>query len=946
MIRFSPYTKCKTVLYAILFLGIVQTLTAGATAATTIGRTVFAPGPPTVTSPIYYCQGSTPSPLTATPSPGATLNWYGTNATGGTASAIAPTPSTATVGDTTYYVSQTDATGESVRVPIVVKVSTNTGSVNLFCDGAQTTATNVAFDWSNVPNYLGYHYSYSINGGPLVTGYQVSPSHFNVPVSGPGISVTFTIISVDNVPCAPSETQTCHSTCAGNITPTFNSVVMSYCQNAVPVALPTTSSDSPGITGTWSPATVSTATVGTQNYTFTPDAILFPCAVQKTITITTLAKPTPTFAAIPATICQNATAPLLATTSTNGITGTWSPAVINTATLGPKSYTFTPTAGQCVSSTPVVVNLTVTNNVTPTFAQIGPICSGSTPVPSLPATSVNGITGTWLPATVSNTSSSIYTFTPNTGQCATTTTMNINVTPSSTTVFNNFASNNISFCSGSTVPVLPPTSSNGISGTWNPATVSSTADHAYVFTPNAGQCATSYTLNVDVTAPASIQFDALPTAFSICVGTVPPPLSTTSSNGITGTWNAAAINTATPAVRTYTFTATPGQCVNTVYYTIMVDVTPKALPIYGPILPFCEGSIPPEGLALPTTINGIVGSWTPHTSIDNATPGHFIYTFTPVANQCAEVTTLVINVTQKDVTDFTLQQIAPFCAGTTPVPTLPVVSDNGITGTWLPAVIDNTINSQYTFIPDAGQCATNATMFITVIQPTDPGFEDLILCENDLVPALEPISPSGVSGTWSPAVIDPAVNGATYNFTADAGQCAMNDSITVTFNPVTLNDVSWTVSNYFEEDATVVITATDPGNYLYQLDFGPLYPDNVFHHVSHNAHTITVYDANGCTPPITKDIQVIDYPHFFTPNGDGVNDTWNIFDLRKVGQPDATIYIFDRYGKFLKQIIPAGLGWDGTYNGQPLPSSDYWFSVKYSELGIQREFKAHFSLKR
>jgi gliding motility-associated-like protein len=64
----------------------------------------------------------------------------------------------------------------------------------------------------------------------------------------------------------------------------------------------------------------------------------------------------------------------------------------------------------------------------------------------------------------------------------------------------------------------------------------------------------------------------------------------------------------------------------------------------------------------------------------------------------------------------------------------------------------------------------------------------------------------------------------------------------------------------------------------------------------------------------------------------------------------AKIYIFDRYGKLMKQIAPNGLGWDGTYNGQPMPSTDYWFTVEYNEPNstnvITKEFKAHFSLKR
>jgi gliding motility-associated-like protein len=97
--------------------------------------------------------------------------------------------------------------------------------------------------------------------------------------------------------------------------------------------------------------------------------------------------------------------------------------------------------------------------------------------------------------------------------------------------------------------------------------------------------------------------------------------------------------------------------------------------------------------------------------------------------------------------------------------------------------------------------------------------------------------------------------------------------------------------------------------------------------------------------PITKNnILVIGYPKYFTPNADTYNDTWNISELQ--GNSGSKIYIFDRYGKLLKEIRPDGLGWDGNYIGRPMPASDYWFVVEYQEDAILKKFKSHFSLKR
>ena len=133
--------------------------------------------------------------------------------------------------------------------------------------------------------------------------------------------------------------------------------------------------------------------------------------------------------------------------------------------------------------------------------------------------------------------------------------------------------------------------------------------------------------------------------------------------------------------------------------------------------------------------------------------------------------------------------------------------------------------------------------------------------------------------------------------------------------------------------------------YEFSLDDGPWQESGTFTGVSAGDHVIRARDLNGCGIGVAT-VLVIDYPLFFTPNGDGYHDTWNITGIR--GLNDAKIYIFDRYGKLLKQLNPAGEGWNGTYNGELMPSDDYWFSIYYVESGneARKEFRAHFSLKR
>lgn len=165
----------------------------------------------------------------------------------------------------------------------------------------------------------------------------------------------------------------------------------------------------------------------------------------------------------------------------------------------------------------------------------------------------------------------------------------------------------------------------------------------------------------------------------------------------------------------------------------------------------------------------------------------------------------------------------------------------------------------------------------------------------------------------------------------------------------------YTISDTFSDEQALTIHVEGYGEYLYQADGNPWQQSNVFTNLTAGIHTVHVKDVSSpdaCDGKgfdlYIKNIMVMGYPKFFTPNGDTYNDTWNIPTL--AGQPDAVIYIFDRYGKQLKQLLPAGPGWDGTLNGNELPATDYWFVVTFKEerqgIMVQTEFRSHFALKR
>ena len=419
------------------------------------------------------------------------------------------------------------------------------------------------------------------------------------------------------------------------------------------------------------------AILGPTLYTFTPNA--GQCGATTTLNITVTDQITPTFAAI-AQICQNSPAPLLPLTSTNGITGTWNPATINTSTTGTSNYTFTPNAGQC--GTTALLSVTITNQITPTFATIGPLCQNS-PAPALPLTSTNGITGTWNPATINTgtVGTTNYTFTPDAGQCGTTTAMSITIATQITPAFDDIGP----LCQNSTPPALPLVSTNGISGTWNPAAISTSTIGLtqYTFTPAAGQCGTTATLSIDVTDQITPDFDAVG---PLCLNSTPPQLPNVSNNGITGSWSPT-ISTGTVGTTIYTFTPDAGQCGAAT--TLSITVTDQITPTFNAIGPFCLNSIAP---ALPlTSTNGIIGTWNPAT-INTTAVGTTLYTFTPNAGQCG--IGFALNITIATQITPTFAQIGPLCQNSV-APSLPVSSIEGVTGTWSPAYYKHNSGRNY-----------------------------------------------------------------------------------------------------------------------------------------------------------------------------------------------------------------------------------------------------------
>ncbi|WP_179320620.1 T9SS type B sorting domain-containing protein [Winogradskyella helgolandensis] len=171
--------------------------------------------------------------------------------------------------------------------------------------------------------------------------------------------------------------------------------------------------------------------------------------------------------------------------------------------------------------------------------------------------------------------------------------------------------------------------------------------------------------------------------------------------------------------------------------------------------------------------------------------------------------------------------------------------------------------------------------------------------------------------------------------------CVTTSTFNVTASESATIDLTETVD--FSDPNNITITISGIGNYQFILDDGNPQDSNIFENVALGYHTVTIIDLNGCAE-VTKEVLVIDAPPFFTPNGDTQNDTWHIIGIETL--PGSIVYVFNRYGKLIKQMGSSTQGWDGTYNGYNMPATDYWFLAEIKQGNIAFEVRGHFALRR
>lgn len=502
-----------------------------------------------------------------------------------------------------------------------------------------------------------------------------------------------------------------------------------------------------------------------------------------------------------------------------------------------------------------------------------------------------------------------------------------------------FSSANSVYCSATTTGVAATTDvgSNSEYARWINSTVPVTSftinfsvtaglTHAYlaysleVLIPSAGASATVNNPTVCTGQSAAVTATpASPGSYSY-VWTVP--------SGVANPGNVSSFSTPTAGTYSVVITnLTTGDISTSSSGTVTIN--PFVTTTFTPIAPICQG----DSVNLPTTSNnGVIGTWSPLINNSQTTT----YTFTPTGNPCASSETMTIVVNPQITPAFT--QVAAICEGTT-LSNLPATSNNGITGTWSPA-LNNTQTTTYTFTPNGGICINSATMTIVVNPVLTPTFTQITpTCYGSPIVLLS-ISNNNVGGIWSPAIDNTATT--TYTFTPNPAECAVPSTMTV----AVLNDFNFEIADGCENNSFILHVVptgssfdVNTASFNWQnntISVGTNSSSfNVTNYLSSTTQTetlpisfdITVTNSDGCekTKTIALDNIYCGIQKGISPNNDNLND---FFDLRLLGVRHLSI--FNRYGTKVYDKENYTCEWYGKTNtGNALPTGTYYYLIEF-----------------
>ncbi len=503
------------------------------------------------------------------------------------------------------------------------------------------------------------------------------------------------------------------------------------------------------------------------------------------------------------------------------------------------------------------------------------------------------------------------------------------------------------FCQGTSY-TLPSVSLNNVDGVWSPA-FDNQSSGTYYFLPNDTTCNQPLQLSVQIVPQTTPLFNF---ATSLCQNdNLLFPVST--QTGAFGTWSPAFDNLNTT---TYTFTptiSTPAVgCPTPAQHT--VSIIPSTVPAFSLIDSVCLNG----QLTFPTVSdNSISGTWSPAFDNQNSTT----YTFTPDNNNsatCLVSTQHAVVIVPPTTPNFSF--VNSLCEGSSF--TLPMLSDNGIAGTWTPA-FNNLSSATYTFNPDSntvlGACANSVNETMTIIPNLDPSFTFSDSLCADAVFDFPSTSVEGVSGVWTPSFNNQSTQNYTFTpnvsgivFTNIGQRCpqVISQTMTILANPIADFTPQNSVLSIFAP--TTLLDNNSSNAYTYLWNFGDgtsndsiFSPEHTFPEEA-GSYLVSLQVSNqiGCLDT-TSQIIVIEHdpvvfiPNAFTPDGDGLNNEFTAVFPENMKLASFEMYIYDRWGELVFYSQDPKQGWDASLAGFDAPDGVYSYLVKYKELGYVNKFQ-------
>lgn len=797
----------------------------------------------------------------------------------------------------------------------------------------------------------GITYAWTPNNGTLNTTSAANP------VATPTTTTTYQVTATNNIGC----------TATGSTTITVGQLTGMTASSSAPVicaggSVQLTATGSGAFTYAWSPAALvvnpSSATTSAQPSVTTT----FTCTVAEPSTGCTATATTTVFVNGPYTVTSSPDDSLC---STNGVqldvqhnvsgphTISWTPAAfLNVSNIATPTITVDTSAVfvvtvtdalGCMASDTTVIVMAFDDllNPAPFSACDGDDLILNTGYPGLAHAWSTGETGHQITVTASGT----YTATITDGQgCEAILDHVVTFTPQPLVNLGP----DLVIC-GSGIQVLDA-SSPGYTVLWsNGATtqqiqVSSTGDYSVLVTTPQG-CTESDTVHV--------QIDPMPVDnlqdISACETT--PVLLDAGNTGSTYAWSTGATTQSilASASGTYTVTVTtPANCTGT--FDAVVLLIPTVSVDLGPDTAFCAGQSLVLDAGIGTQYLWNTGATTSTLTVTQAG----LYSVVVTAGTCSGSDTVVINTWSAPVNTL---------VNTTACSDAPVVLNAGNPGStylWNTGATTSTLSApasgSYTVtVTNAHDCSATFTAQITYVEPPEVELgPDTVLCDGEVL--LLDAGPDGSQYTWNNGATGrttQAASAGTYTVNVGNGYCVSTDSIHLYFNPSPARMAARQLFTCLDEEPHYVLL--DAGNPGSQYAWSTGSNAQVILAAAYGWYHVEVTNVFDCA--LRDSVTVIEYcppsiyvPNTFTPNGDGVNDIW-----MPVGKSIGTmeLEVFDRWGGIIFTTTDPTRGWDGTFNGQPLPNDVYVWRMSYrfledreGGLGNERQGQGHVTLLR